>query len=446
VQGLVQDTDMSLTISNGMIVTLDRSVNVLARGNVIVDAGRITDVGSEAVAGEVLDASSGLVMPGLLNAHCHSPETLARGVVDRIGYENWLGAVWPPLDRLTPEQIRVAVLLGCAEMLHSGTTAIVDHFRQTPMRLEAVEAAVGAYREAGMRCAVGIMLRDRSVPDWASGETGDIAGLCRAAIDAWHDPDGPISVMLSPSAPHRCTDALLETVGEIAGEHDLFMQMHVDENRSQRQEANEVYGHSSIRHLDSIGLLNPRLSLAHCVWVDDVDLNLIAGHDVTVVHNPVSNLRLGSGIAPVPEMLERGITVALGADGAASNDSQNMFEVMKLASLLPGALEPTERPTAHDILGMTTGTAAARFGMDAVGTIATGQKADLVVLDRADARMHPLNDVHRQIVFAGGGLRVRHVVIDGRVVLRDGVIQTFDEAALLREADEFRAFQQKKQM
>jgi cytosine/adenosine deaminase-related metal-dependent hydrolase len=427
-----------------MIVTLDQSANVLMRDNVVVEGGRIAAVGGSAVAGDVLDASGGLVMPGLLNAHCHSPETLARGIVDRIGYENWLGAIWPYLDGLTPEQIRIAVLLGCAEMLHSGTTAVVDHFRQTPMRLDAIEAAVGAYREAGMRCAVGIMLRDRSVPEWATDNGGEVADLCRAAVDAWHDPDGPVSIMLAPSAPHRCTDTLLETVGEIARERNLFMQMHLDENRSQRQEANEIYGHSSIRHLDSIGMLDPRLSLAHCVWIDDVDLNLLAGQDVTVVHNPVSNLRLGSGIAPVPDMLERGITVALGADGAASNDSQNMFEVMKLASLLPGALGMTERPTALDVLGMTTGTAAARFGMSDVGTVVAGQKADLVVLDRADARLHPLNDVHQQIVFAGAGLCVRHVVIDGRVVVRDGVIQTFDERALLQEADELRVFHDKK--
>jgi cytosine/adenosine deaminase-related metal-dependent hydrolase len=331
-------------------------------------------------------------------------------------------------------------------MLHSGTTALVDHFRQTPMRLDALEAAVGAYREAGMRCAIAVMMRDRSVPEWVSDKGGDIAELCHAAIDAWHDPEGPITVMLAPSAPHRCTDKLLQTVGQIAADRHLFMQMHVDENQSQRHEANGLYGHSSIRHLDSIGLLDPRLSLAHCVWIDDVDLSLLAGHDVTVVHNPVSNLRLGSGVASVPEMLERGITVTLGADGAASNDSQNMLEVMKLASLLPGAAGVTQRPTAQDILAMTAGRAAARFGMADVGMIAPGQKADLVVFNGDDPRLHPLNDVHRQIVFAGAGVRARHVVIDGRVVVRDGKIQTFDEQALLREADDFRVFQQKKYM
>lgn len=440
------DTRTSLTIAGGTVVTLDPAAQLLVRENVTVEAGRIASAGGSDVRGDILNAAGGIVMPGLLNAHYHSPETLARGAVDRVAYEEWMSAVWQPLDRLTPEQIRVAVLLGCAEMLHSGTTAVVDHFRQTPMRLEAVETAVAAYREAGIRCAVAIMIRDRSVPTWATGNDGDIGELCRAAADAWHDPDGRITVMLAPSTPHRCTDRLLETVGQIAADRHLFMQTHVDQNQSLRQEANGLYGHSSVRHLDSVGLLDPRLSLVHCVWVDDVDLSLLAGRDVTVVHCPVSNLRLGSGVAPIPEMLEHGITVTLGTDGAASNDSQSMLEVMKLASLLPGNAGLTERPTVRDVLAMTTGTSADRFGMMDVGTIAVGQKADLVVLEGNDPRLHPLNDVHRQVVFAGAGLRARHVVVDGRVVVRDGKIQTFDEEALLREADDFRAFQQKKYM
>lgn len=258
--------------------------------------------------------------------------------------------------------------------------------------------------------------------------------MCRAAIKAWHDPSDLGTIMLGPSAPHRCTDQLMEMVSNLSRKYDVCVQMHVDETRTQRQEAAEIYGRSTVRHLDSFGLLNDKVSLAHCVWVDETDLDLLANSRTTVVHNPMSNLRLGSGIAPVPAMLDRGIAVALGADGAASNDSQDMFEAMKMSSLLQGAMGQATRPTVPDVLGMTTGNIAARFGMSDVGTIAAGQKADIVVFERSDARLYPLNDIHRQLVFCGR-LQVRHVVIGGRVVVRNGEILTFDEKAVFREAE-----------
>ena len=435
---------MTLGIENGMIVTLDSSARVLERGHVTISGDLIETVNNEPAAGsdvsDRLDASDGVVMPGLLNAHTHSPENLARGAVDRVAFENWAAVVWPALDRLAPKEIRIAVLLGCCEMLRTGTTAVVDHFRQTPMSLAAIEAAVDAYREAGMRFAVAIMLRDRVMPPWANDvpRVADVEEMCRAAIVDWHDPAGLGTIMLAPSAPHRCTDRLLEMVAALGRERRIHIQMHVDETCTQRREADETYGHSSIRHLDPIGLLNDRVSLAHCVWVDDADLDLLAKTATTVVHNPMSNLRLGSGIAPVPAMLDRGIAVALGADGAASNDSQDMFETMKMASLLQGAIGPAARPTAHDVLRMATGQSGERFGMAGIGGIAAGRKADIVVFERADARLYPLNDIHRQIVFCGG-LTVRHVVVGGRVVVRDGQIQTFDEKAVYAEADKLTA-------
>lgn len=434
---------MSLTIANGMIVTLDEAHTVHARGNIRVDGGVIRAVGPDGGATssgqDVLDATGAIVLPGFINAHTHSPETLARGLVDRVRYEDWIGTVWPALDALTPAQIRVAVLLGCAEMLRSGTTAVVDHFRQTPLTPEAVRAAVAAYREAGMRARVAVMLRDRVMPSWAGRQVGDLHSLCTAIMDEHGRAHGLVSIMLAPSAPHRCTDALLSMVAAMSVERGIHVQMHVDETRTQRDEAISIYGHSSVRHLESVGLLDRRVSLAHCVWVDDEDLDLLAKRDATVVHNPVSNLRLGSGVAPVPDMLRRGIAVALGSDGAASNDGQNMLEVMKMASLLPGARGFSERPTVPDILAMTTGSVGGRFGMDGIGSIAIGRQADLVVFEGADARLHPRHDIHRQIVFGGAGLTVLHVVIGGRIVVRDGEIQTFDEKAVFAEADGFGA-------
>jgi 5-methylthioadenosine/S-adenosylhomocysteine deaminase len=432
---------VALCIDNGKIVAPERSGNPLVSASIMIDRGQIVGATKEGAANseaiERLDATDGIVLPGLLNAHTHSPENLARGAVDRIAFEDWAAAVWPNLDQLSPKEIRIAVLLGCSEMLRTGTTAVVDHFRQTPMSLEAIEAAVAAYREAGMRCAVAVMLRDHIMPPWApsAATVEETAAMCRAAIKRWHNPSRLQTIMLGPSAPHRCTDGLLDMVGDLSRKHGIYVQMHVDETRKQRQEAVEIYGHSTIRHLDGFGLLNNKVSLAHCVWIDDTDLDLLASSGTSVVHNPLSNLRLGSGIAPVPAMLDRGVTVALGADGAASNDSLNMFEVMKMASLVQGATGQTKRPTVPDILAMTAGKIGERFGMPGTGTLAEGSLADVVVFERNDARLYPLNDVCRQMVF-GGGLRVRHVVIGGQVVVKDGVIQTFDEIAVFREAEQ----------
>ena len=220
--------------------------------------------------------------------------------------EAWLDAIFPAIDRLPAEFIRVAVLLIAAEMLKTGVTSVVDHFRQTPARLDAVGAAVAAYRESGMNAAIAIMLRDRVIPKGidlpAARHQFSVqaqAELCREAIRRWHAPADGISIMLGPSAPHRCTDDLLEIVGELGEQCDVNIHTHVDENLSQRLEANAHYGCSTVRHLSDLGLLGPRLSLAHVTWVDEPDMDLLARTGTWVVHNPVSNVRLGSGIAPI---------------------------------------------------------------------------------------------------------------------------------------------------
>ncbi len=430
---------MSLIVANGMVVTLDRARTVYERSDIRIDGDRISAIGADLAAKEsenVLDATEAIVLPGFLNAHTHSPENLARGVVDRVRYESWFDAIWPTLDALNASQIRLAILLGCAEMLRSGTTAVIDHFRQTPLSPDAVETAVAAYRESGMRCGLALMLRDRVMPPWVKS-TWNPEHLLNSIFPEDRSNGGLVHLMLAPSAPHRCTDRLLEKIADVRTNRGIYVHTHIDESESQRKEALDCFGHSSISHLDALGLLDERTSLAHCVWLDGDDLDRIAGTGATVVHNPISNLRLGNGVARVPEMLERGIAVALGSDGAASNDSQNILEVMKATSLVAGMGGFRSRPTVNDILNMTTGTVARRFGMRDIGSIEVGLHADLVVFERMDPRLFPLNDVHRQIVFAGAGLSVRHVVIAGKIVVRDGQIMTFDEREIYAEASRF---------
>jgi 5-methylthioadenosine/S-adenosylhomocysteine deaminase len=265
------------------------------------------------------------------------------------------------------------------------------------------------------------------------------AELCREAIRRWHAPMDGISIMLGPSAPHRCTDDLLETIGELGEQCDVNIHTHVDENLSQRLEANAHYGCSTVRHLSDLGLLGPRLSLAHVTWVDELDMDLLARTGTWVVHNPVSNLRLGSGIAPLTDLHNRNIGIALGTDGAASNDSQNLLEAMKLAAMLPALRErqPSTTPVAKDIAIMATRAGGGLLG-GGHGALSVGLRGDVIAMSLDDAPFRPLNDVYRQLVYAGARSKVKHAVIGGRHVVDEGKVTTFDEQQLYREAEDIK--------
>ena len=266
---------MAVVISNGLVATFDEAMRLIENGSVKIVDGMIAAVGPASnirasPTDTLIDAGGCLVMPGFTNGHCHSIEVWGKGRTDRMPLEAWLEAIFPAIDRLPAEFIRVAVLLIAAEMLKTGVTSVVDHFRQTPARLDAVEAAVGAYRECGMNASIAIMLRDRVIPKGIDLPTlrhqfsvDAQAELCKEAIRMWHAPADGISIVLGPSAPHRCTDDLLEVVGDLSQQFGINIHTHVDENLSQRLEANEHYGCSTVRHLSELGLLGPRLSLAH---------------------------------------------------------------------------------------------------------------------------------------------------------------------------------------
>jgi 5-methylthioadenosine/S-adenosylhomocysteine deaminase len=430
---------MALVVTKGLVVTFDDARRLIPNGAVRIDGGRIATVAQASEieihdSDTVIDASNGLVFPGFTNAHSHSVEVWARGRVEGMRLEAWLDAVFPPLDRLQPEYLRFAILLTASEMLKSGVTTVIDHFRQTPMREDAIAAAVDAYREVGVNAAIAIMLRDRPANPAMRAPAAELSSLCEGAISAWHAPERGISIMLGPSAPHRCSDALLETVGEISERRGIYIHTHLDENLSQHLAARTCYGRSATHHLGDLGLLGPRLSLAHAVAIDEEDIDLIAESHSSVVHNPISNARLGSGIAPVAELLARKVNVALGTDGAASNDSQNIVEVMKAAALLHGLRRSDDRTalSAFAIAAMAT-RAGGNITAGNHGCLAPGKRGDLIVVEADDDPFVPLSDVYRQIVYSGPKLRVRHSIIGGRHVVDHGRITTFDEVALRAE-------------
>ncbi|WP_207476476.1 amidohydrolase family protein [Arenibaculum pallidiluteum] len=428
-------------------VPLDGGPAMRTDVDILVEGGCITGIGTGIAAGwhaDIrIDGARRLAMPGLVNAHTHSPENLVRGIGDGLPLDRWLARVWRRLDALTPEQIRVAVLLGAAEMLRGGCTAVLDHFRQTPVRAEGVEAAVAAYEEIGLRAVVAVMVRDALDGDgrlvgapWAAPvPAATILDLCAAAARNRASTGTLVRVGVAPSGPLRATDDLLAGAAALGRRLGVPLHIHVDETEAEAREARERSGRSAISRLHELGFLSPGTSLAHCVWVGPEDVACIAAAGSVVVHNPVSNLRLGAGVMPLTAMRKAGARVAVGTDGAASNDAQSVLEAAKLAAFLPRIDEPDAHawPSCAEIAAMAIAGGAHAMGLEP-GRLQPGARADVALFDLDDPVLAPLNRPLEQLVLGGASVRASTVLVDGRVVLRDGRLTRVDEGRLYAEA------------
>jgi guanine deaminase len=452
---------MALVIQSGTIVTPAGAGVRAQRGTVVVDADRIARVayGAEADAvrpgpgDRVLDASHRLVIPGLVDAHCHAYGALTPGLVDRIPLDIRMPALAATLTGWTDDDTRVATLLGALRMLRGGTTTVLENVLQG---VEATEAAVQALLRSGMRAVVGPMIGDRPFHETLPGyldrlpadrraealaaPTPSPKALVEASVALarrWDGAEGRIRGCLSPSTPHRCTVELLELVAEASARHGLPVHTHLLETRPQAVAGRRIYGRTLVEELKVVGLLTRRLSCAHAVWLTDGDLDLMAEAGAGVSHNPLSNLYLGSGIARVPAMLRRGLAVGLGSDGPNCGASGPMFEIMKLAACVHRLGEPDGDAwvSPAEAFRMATMGGARALGLDGeVGSIEAGKKADLVLLD-ADAPAYvPLNDPVWQVVYGETGQAVHTVLVNGEVVLEAGRPTRFDPLPLLAEA------------
>lgn len=452
-----------LIIRDALVVTLDAKDSVHDPGDVLIEDGAIVAVGTvdDEAAEEcdrVIDGTGRLLVPGFVNAHTHSPNNVVQGTADGLSHPAYMWITQAYTANRTPREHYVSAMLGCIQMLLTGTTAALDHFPGQTVKAEEVDAVISAYRDAGMRAALGLRFYDSGFDDIAPrGATlsknvaadlqrlnplkpmplADYGALAADAIARWHGAEGRLKVFPAPSNPERCTDEALELCAELADGHDLGIHTHLLESRVQAEIAEEKYGCSMVRHLADLGVLNRRWSFAHTVWVDDDDIGLLADSGAVVVHNPESNMKIGAGTAPVPAMKARGVRLALGTDGAGTNDNLIMHDALRLAAMLhrPQAASRADWLTARDVLAMATaGGAAALLADDDIGAIEAGRRADLV-LYRLDAPWWvPVNDVMNQLVFAENGSSVDTVMVDGRVLVEGGRITAFDADAILAEA------------
>ncbi len=417
------------------------------RGWLAVRQGRIAALG---LAGEDapdalrrLDAKGATLLPGLRNGHTHGSEILLRGMADGLVLEDWLGAIWSKLDSLSPGGMAAAIRLQALLSLRSGTTALVDHLRRTPMTDAVLEAASAAYAETGMRVLIAVMLRDGAKADGSLIGAGHLTTveapkdqLTRIAAAARDLSSRRIGFALGPSASGRCSDAMLDGIAALSGTASLPIHVHVAETAREVAEEVERFGMGPYARLAARGVLGPRTACAHCVHAGDADVALLAEAGAVVVHNPVSNLRLGSGIADVPRFRRAGIAVALGTDGSASNDGADLWESLKFAALLPrrAGLEG-DGSTAPSWLDMavSTGASALSPGGSDVQALTVGAPADFCLYPPVETPL--LEDASfPAALLLSGPRRPSHVVVDGELLLEDGEFTRLDEARIIADA------------
>ena len=392
-------------------------------GDVAIRDGRIVAVGR--VADErfdrVIDCGGDYVLPGLIQTHIHLCQTLFRGYADDMPLMQWLRTrVWPMEAAHTAATLRSAARLATTELLASGTTAVL-----TMETVHETEAVFEAVAQSGLRATIGkcMMDADSQVPARLREETQSSIDESLALRRAWNGAaNGRIRVAFAPRFAVSCSRELLEAVAALSAEQRVLVHTHASESREEIAIVRELSGGlSNLAYLDSVRLATPHLCAAHCVWADEDDQQLLAARDVKVMHCPGSNLKLGSGIAPVVKMRRKGITVSLGADGAACNNRLDMFEEMRLAAVLQAVRHEPGALPARDVLWMATRSGAKTLGLEhEIGSVETGKKADLIRVRRQDVHLAPDVDPYSTLVYATRGSDVRTTIVDGDVLVDNG--------------------------
>ena len=457
---------MPTRIDAGVVVTANERMDIWRPGYLIIDGSRIVEAGpGHGPSGdfdEVIDAADSIVMPGLVNAHSHSPSNLLKGTWSRLPLEIWRQYLRAGWREYSDEAIYVSAQLGILEMLRTGTTSVMDHFftgSKSP-HMGAL-SAVEAMHDAGMRGGLALTLSDREYGQTVGLDTRTVGADAREEMNRISEYEGSetledfvqfaaktrqrtslVAPIVGPSAPHRCTDALLKRCMQTAIDLDTTLHVHVCETKGQFLQGRKLFGHTPVAHLDEIGILNERMSMAHCVWFTDDDIRRTADRGTVAIHNPASNGKLGSGLMRFDDMVAAGVRVGIATDGSGSNDTQNMFEAVRMAGIMHNKPDRDfhEWPSPERILrAATTGGAQALGLAGQAGMIAKGWLADLVVLTTHSYHFAPLNDVINQIVYCENGVSITDVTVDGRWVMRDRKVTTIDEAKLYRRARDIRA-------
>ncbi len=429
-----------LIIKDAAIITLDSNDRIVA-GSVVIEGGRIAEVLppsssiSEGGSDEVIDGRGRTLLPGFIQTHIHLCQTLFRGAADDLALIDWLKQrVWPMEAAHTPESLYASARLGIAELIRGGTTCAL-----TMETVNHTEAVFRAVEESGFRATVGKCMMDHGddVPEALSEETEDSIAGSLELLERWNGrADGRIRYCFAPRFAVSCTRELLERVARLSRERGVMVHTHASENRDEIAMVESATGKRNIEYLRDVGLTAPHVVLAHCVWLDENEMEILRATGAHIAHCPSSNLKLASGFARVAEMLDRGISVSLGADGAPCNNRLDMFTEMRTAALLQKVLRGPRALPALTALRMATTNGARALGLDdQIGSIEVGKRADLQLLDLNRLHTTPRSDPVSTIVYAAEASDVETVIIDGRIVMRDRELLTLDERVVIEQAN-----------
>jgi 5-methylthioadenosine/S-adenosylhomocysteine deaminase len=426
-------------LTGGVVLTMNDAMDLYPDGAVAIRADSIVAVGEtgkireQYTADDVVQCAGQVIMPGLVNAHTHVPMTLLRGVADDLRLDVWLMGYMMPTEQefVNPAFCRLGTLLACAEMIRSGVTAFADMYYY-----EADVAAATA--EVGMRAVCGQTILKFPSPDADSFE--ESLAYTRQYIEQWKNH--PLVVpAVAPHAPYTCTDEILRACANLAIEFDVPLLTHIAETRLEVDDSLKEFDVSVVPRVKRLSLLDAKTLAAHCVHVDSSEIKMFASHRTGIAHCPTSNLKLGSGIAPVVEMLDRDLNVGIGTDGPASNNDLDMFEEVRLAAILAkgATLDPTALPAKQALVMATRLGAKALYMGHLVGSLEIGKRADIIVVDRQPLHNTPqferdFDAVYSQIVYAGKSTDVAHVMVNGKWLMRDRSLLTIDEAAVMEQA------------
>ncbi|MBE9036815.1 amidohydrolase family protein [aff. Roholtiella sp. LEGE 12411] len=436
---------MVITIQNVLIAAHDGYTTV----DVQVVDGKIAAIATDLdIVGTAFDGSNKLLLPGFFNAHTHSSEMWQRGIMSVLPLELWLAELYDfaPLDL---EKVYLSALGTAVETLLSGGTSVVDHLVLIPeQELETIATAIRAYRKVGIRAFIAPLIQDESLtagmPSGESAQTHEpyfrstaaTLEIIEEAVRQFHRPDEGVNILVAPTGIQLCTDALFEGCIELSSRYNLCRHSHLLETRAQKKLAQEKYGCTGVEHLKRIGYLSDRTTLAHCVHLNDSDIAILAQTQSTVVHNPLSNLRLGSGIAPILKYRQAGVNVAFGCDGASSNDSQDLLEAIKIGSILHNVTDSDYQHwiTPRQAVEMASLGGAKGFNLaDKLGSLTVGKQADLVLYDLTNLSLLPRTDPIGLLVLGRPTNVVDSAWVNGKQVITDGKVTTINVDELRQE-------------